>query len=154
MSGPARAKAEFLPDTSCMIAAVCAWHEHHEVSRKEIERRLGRAETMVVAAPAAVESYAVLTRLPPPHRLSPRDALALIEANFLRIGRLVTLDGGAYRTLLREAPEKGVAGGRTYDAVIAACARQAGGATLLTFDADHFASLLDPRLEIVILGQA
>jgi hypothetical protein len=32
----------------------------------------------------------------------------------------VALEADAYRTLLRAAPEAGVAGGRTYDAVIAA----------------------------------
>lgn len=55
-----------------MIAAVCAWHEHHTRATEEIERRLSRGEEMIVAAPALVEAYAVLTRLPPPHRLSQR----------------------------------------------------------------------------------
>src|SRR5437867_6501050 len=45
----------FLPDTSCMIAAVCSWHEHHESAANEIERRLTRREKMIVAAPALVE---------------------------------------------------------------------------------------------------
>ena len=50
----------FLPDTSCMIAAVCAWHEHHEAAANEIERRLTGRAKMIVAAPALVEAYAVL----------------------------------------------------------------------------------------------
>ncbi len=41
---------------------------------------------MLLPAPALVEAYAVLTRLPPPHRLSVPDALALLEANFIRAG--------------------------------------------------------------------
>lgn len=53
-----------------MIAAICSWHEHHEAAIGEIERRLGRREAMVVAAPALVETYAVLTRLLP-HTASP-----------------------------------------------------------------------------------
>ena len=40
---------------------------------------------MIVAAPALVEAYAVLTRLPPPHRLSPQTALTLLENNFLKL---------------------------------------------------------------------
>lgn len=72
----------FLPDTSCMVAAVCDWHEHHERAREEIERRLDRDEVMVTAAPALVEAYAVLTRLPAPHRLSPEDALVLIDISW------------------------------------------------------------------------
>ena len=73
----------FVPDTNCMIAAVCTWHEHHDRAAEEIERRLERGETLFVAAHTLVEAYSVLTRLPPPYRLSPTDAFALIEANFI-----------------------------------------------------------------------
>lgn len=56
----------FVPDTNCMIAAVCTWYEHHEWATEEIERRLERGETLCMAAHTLVEAYAVLTRLPPP----------------------------------------------------------------------------------------
>jgi hypothetical protein len=68
-----------------MIAAVCSWHEHHEAAANEIERRLAARAKMIVAAPALVEAYAVLTRLPPPHRLSPQTALTLLENNFIKL---------------------------------------------------------------------
>src|SRR5713101_1797235 len=123
----------FSPDTSCIIAAVCAWHEHHTRAAEEIEQRLSHGEEMIVAAPALVEAYAVLTRLPPPHRLSPTDALTLLEGNFLDVPKVIALDGKSYRALLRQAPDTGIAGGRTYDAVIAACVAQAKATTLLTF---------------------
>ena len=42
----------FLPDTSCMVAALCGWHEHHVRAAAEINRRLDTKETMIVAAPA------------------------------------------------------------------------------------------------------
>ena len=106
---------------------------------------------MIVAAPALVESYAVLTRLPAPHRLSPRDALDVLEANFIRAGKIVALDGASYRALLRRAPEEGVVGGRTYDAVIAACADKARAAALLTFNEDHFQPLRH-QAEVVVPG--
>ena len=92
----------FSPDTSCIVAAVCGWHERHGRAEEEIERRLRRAETMLVAAPALVETYAVLTRLTPPHRLSAADALTLLEANFMRPGKIVALDARSYRALLRQ----------------------------------------------------
>jgi predicted nucleic acid-binding protein len=140
----------FLPDTSCMIAAVCAWHEHHDPAAEEIEGRLDQGEGMVVAASALVESYAVLTRLPPPHRLSPRDALALLEANFMSASRIVALDGKSYLSLLRRAPDEGVAGGRTYDAVIFACAFKAKASALLTFNESHFLSFVSGEIEIIV----
>src|SRR5512144_1236278 len=113
----------FLPDTSCMVAALCSWHEHHERAARELERRLERGEMLVVAAPSLVETYAVLTRLPPPHRLSPADSFALVEANFTGDAvETVALDAEAYVRLLRAAPGHGTAGGRVYDSVIVACA--------------------------------
>ena len=102
----------FLPDTSCMIAAVCAWHVHHVDAAEEIARRLRAAEPMFLAAPAVVESYAVLTRLPPPHRIAPAIALHLIEGSFMGHGRVIALDGRSYRALVRRLAEAQIIGGR------------------------------------------
>jgi predicted nucleic acid-binding protein len=136
-----------------MVAAVCMWHEHHEQAAAEIEWRLARGETQVVAGPALVETYAVLTRLPSPHRLSAQDAYTLLEANFLGGGDLATLDGATYRTLLSRAPAEGISGGQTYDAVIAECGVAAGADTLLTFNARHFQRLSGRGLAIVVPGE-
>jgi predicted nucleic acid-binding protein len=131
----------FLPDTSCMVAAVCSWHEHHESAANEIERRLAGRAKMIVAAPALVETYAVLTRLPPPHRLSPQTALTLLENNFLKLATVVALNPKSYETLLLRAPKNGVTGGRIYDAVIDACAEQDKASTVLTFNVGDFTAL-------------
>ena len=101
-----------------MIAAVCSWHEHHEAAANEIERRLAGRAKMIVAAPALIEAYAVLTRLSPPHRLSPQIALTLLENNFLKLATVIALNAKSYETLLLRAPKNNVAGGRVYDAVI------------------------------------
>jgi predicted nucleic acid-binding protein len=135
-----------------MVAAVCTWHEHHERAASEIETRLTRGEPLIVAAPTLVEAYAVLTRLPPPYRLSPADALALVEENFIQAARIVALDARGYRTLVRRTRYEGIRGGRTYDAVIATCALKARAAVLLTFNADHFLPFADRGLEIVVPG--
>ena len=95
-------------------------------------------------------AYAVLTRLPAPHRLSPSDALALLDANFLGRTRVVALDGDGYRALLRRAGKEGIVGGRTYDAVIAQCALKAKAATLLAFNAKHFADLEAAGVRVVV----
>ena len=140
----------FLPDTSCMIAAMCGWHEHHARVLTHIERRLERKEEMIGAAPALVEAYAVLTRLPAPHRLSGENALALLEENFMGSRKIVVLDARGYRALLSSAPTDGVRGGRTYYAVILACARRAGVDVLLTLNEGDFVGLADGELEIVV----
>ncbi|SRR5579884_1287912 len=141
----------FLLDTSCMVATLLGWHEHHERAVREIERRLDRGERLVVAAPALIETYAVLTRLPPPHRLSPGDSRSLLVANFMD-GRteVIALEAVAYRHLLDSAPERGIAGGRIYDAVIVACALAAGVDSVLTFNERQFRSLGADALQMVV----
>ncbi len=106
---------------------------------------------MFVAAPALLETYAVLTRLPPPHRLSPQTTLTLLERNFLKLGTVVALNAKIYQALLLAAPKKGIAGGRIYDAVIGACAEQARVSAVLTFNAGDFAAL-GQDYEIVVPG--
>jgi predicted nucleic acid-binding protein len=124
----------FAVDTSCMIAAVCTWHE----AAGEIERRLGRGERMAIPAPALVEAYAVLTRLPAPHRLAPADAWALVKGNFIERRQVVALTGRLYVGVLHDLVQQAFGGGRAYDAVIAACADHAGADVLLTFNTRHF----------------
>ncbi len=134
-----------------MIAAVCGWHENHEAAANEIERRLAGRAKMIVAAPALVEAYAVLTRLPPPHRLSPQTALTLLENNFLKLATVIALNAKSYETLLLRAPKNNVAGGRTYDAVIGACAEQGKASTILTFNVGDFTAL-GQDFDVVVPG--
>jgi predicted nucleic acid-binding protein len=143
---------KFLLDTSCMVAAVCSWHDYHEATAKEITRRLARGGRLVAAAPALIESYSVLTRLPSPQRLSPSDALALLEMSFVADAEVVALANHSYLTLLRNAPAAGVYGGRTYVAVIAECAVQAKVAALLTLNESHFKNWESDRLKIIVPG--
>ena len=133
-----------------MVAAVCSWHEHHVAAIGEIERRLSRRETMMVAAPTLVETYAVLTRLPFPHRLSSQDAKKLIEGNFLNGYKCIALDEKDYRRLVLEAPGKDISGGRTYDWVIAYCAQKAKGSALLTLNIRDFTSFSLQDVEIYL----
>lgn len=130
--------AVFTVDTSCVVAAVCAWHEHHAAAADEIEARLGRGERLVLAAHVLVEAYAVLTRLPPPHRLAPGDAWTLIRANFVEQAGIAALTGAEHVGVLGTLAAADIRGGRTYDAVIGAAAQKAGAAVLLTFNPRHF----------------
>ena len=127
----------YLLDTSCLVAAVCSWHEHHAATAADMARRASAGQTLVLAAPSLVEAYAVLTRLPPPHRLTPADAWALIDGNWRRT-RLTALSANEYRRTLRAVVADDVRGGPTYDAVIAACARKARVTELVTWNVAHF----------------
>ena len=136
-----------------MIAAVCAWHERHVDAAGEITRRLRSAQPMVIAAPTLIECYAVLTRLPPPHRMAPEVVLQLIEESFVGQGRVVALDGRSYRTLVHRLAETLITGGRAYDAVIAECALHERDVTLLTFNERDFTVFAARGLAIVVPGR-
>ena len=128
----------FAADSNCMVAAVCSWHVHHDRAIAELERRLNAGERLVVPAPALAESYSVLTRLPPPFRLSTSDGWGLLQQSFVRQGIVVALPAERYVTSLKRFAEQGVAGGRMYDMLIAECAREAKAAVLLTFNRRDF----------------
>jgi len=134
--------SSYLLDTNCLVAVVCSWHGHHETTRREIERRDAAGEELVLSAHSLVETFSVLTRLPEPHRLSPKDAFALIEANWAET-RLVALTGADYRVTLRRCRDASIGGGAVYDALIAACARKARVATLVTWDVADFERFLE-----------
>lgn len=132
----------FLLDTSCLVAAACAWHRHHDATRREIERRDAAGENLVLAAHSLAEAFSVLTRLPEPHRLRPDDAMELIEANWGET-RLIALTASDYRSTLRRCRDVGIGGGAVYDALIAACARKARVETLVTWDLEGFERFLE-----------
>jgi len=132
----------YLLDTSCLVAAACGWHRHHDATRREIGRRDAAGEKLVLAAHSLAEAFSVLTRLPEPHRLRPEDALALIEANWGKT-RLVALEAPDYRAALRRCRDVGIGGGAVYDALIAACAVKARVRTLVTWDLEGFERFLE-----------
>ena len=141
----------FLPDSDCMIATVSDWHPHHRRAIAEIDRRLNSGEPMLIAAPALVEAFSVLTRLPRPYRVPPRDGLALLQTSLLdHAESVVALDADTYLRLIRDAAAGAIGGGQVYDAVIAACARAANVSTLLTFNQRHFDRFAGNDLAIVV----
>ena len=112
-------------DTSLVVAAFASWHESHEAARRALDGGLRLVEH------CALETYSVLTRLPPPHRVSGelvRDFLAVRFAQpYLRLGEQ------AYRDFILGLTDHGGSGGAAYDALVAATAA-ANGVELLTCD--------------------
>ncbi len=134
------AKTERRPlalDASVVVALVAGWHEKHEVTRSALEAMGRKGHDLFVPTPALIESYSVLTRLPPPHRLSPKVALQLLRANFERTRTPALLRTQVWKTL-DEAVERAVAGGRVHDWIIARTASHDGPCILVTSNARHF----------------
>jgi predicted nucleic acid-binding protein len=89
-----------------------------------------------------LEFYSVATRLTPEYRLTPPDALRLLEEEVF--GRLAIHDLPAVErmSLLRAAVQDSVAGGRIYDAHIAEIARAAAASVIVTDNRRHFLGAL------------
>src|SRR5258705_11878977 len=113
----------YLPDTSCLVALICSWHERHAATLKEMNHRNQSGYASVLAAHSLVETFAVLTRIPYPYRLSEKDTWELLNANFSKT-RVVALTSTQYWAALKTCRDSGISGGQIYDAVIAACARK------------------------------
>lgn len=111
-------------DTSVVVAAFGAWHEHHEAARRVVD------DARLVAHCAA-EAYSVLTRLPAPHRAPPSVARDYLLTQFAT--PWLSLSGQRLRALLRRLPDVDVSAGATYDAIVAMTAAHAG-ALLISLD--------------------
>ena len=112
-------------DTSVVVAAFASWHEHHESARRVIDGGVRLIEH------CALETYSVLTRLPPPHRSPGAVARDFLRARFDQ--PFLRLSAAAYRAFVLGLPEQAGSGGAAYDALVAATAA-AAGAELLTCD--------------------
>ncbi|AXE37406.1 type II toxin-antitoxin system VapC family toxin [Acidipropionibacterium virtanenii] len=112
-------------DTSVAIPLLVRSHVQH---RAVAEWASGR--TLTLSGHALAETYSVLTRLPGDARVSPQDAVTLIEENFTEP---LILSASAARHAPRELASSGVAGGATYDGLVALASRE-HDAVLVTRD--------------------
>lgn len=97
-----------------VIAAFASWHEHHEAARRALDGGLRLVEH------CALETYSVLTRLPPPHRTSGEVVRDFLTARFPQ--PFLRLSEAAYKEFILGLPDQGVTGGAAYDALVAATA--------------------------------
>lgn len=112
-------------DSSVVIAAFASWHEGHRAAAAALARN------PQVPAHALVETFSVLTRLPPPHRAPGRLVAAFLAERFSRPP--LALPAAGHLRVIEEAAASGMTGGSIYDALIAATVRHVH-ARLLTRD--------------------
>jgi predicted nucleic acid-binding protein len=100
-----------------------------------------------------LEFFSVATRLPPEFRLTPADAVALIEAEIFARMTVHDLPGGDRLAMFKAAARDGTAGGRIYDAHIAEVARAAGAAVVVTDNRRHFLAALRHGMRVETPGE-
>jgi predicted nucleic acid-binding protein len=101
-------------DTSVVVAAFASWHEQHAPARRALDAGLRLVDH------CALESYSVLTRLPAPHRSAPALVLEFLDARFPR--PWLCLTEATYHAFIKALPARGISGGASYDALVAATA--------------------------------
>lgn len=100
-----------------------------------------------VPAPATawhccLEFFSVATRLPPEFRVTPSDAVLLLQEEVFSRMAVHDLPATDRVPMLRAAMRDAVAGGRIYDAHIAEIARAVGADVVVTDNRRHFLSAL------------
>jgi toxin FitB len=109
---------ELVLDTSVAIPLLVTSH----VAHRSVSAALGD-RAAALAGHALHETYAVLTRLPGDARVAPADAVRLLRERF---GPAAVLDARSVRSAPAVLAAAGVAGGATYDGLIALAARSTG----------------------------
>ncbi|OGA16225.1 MAG: hypothetical protein A3H32_07615 [Betaproteobacteria bacterium RIFCSPLOWO2_02_FULL_63_19] len=112
-------------DTSLVVAAFASWHESHAPARRALDGGLRLIEH------CALETYSVLSRLPPPHRTSGEVIRDFLNARFPQ--PFLRLTAQAHKDFILGLAGHGVSGGAAYDALVAATAAGCG-AELITCD--------------------
>ncbi|MBS1847489.1 MAG: PIN domain-containing protein [Actinobacteria bacterium] len=130
-------------DSSVCIAALLAWHELHDVCANA-------ARDAVIPAHALLETYSVLTRLPPPHRLDGGQVASLLRTRF-PVKRILTASVALQRHLMHTLDEASVTGGAVYDALIALTVKD-HGESLVTCDARALSTYAKLDVDVWLVG--
>jgi predicted nucleic acid-binding protein len=137
-------------DTSVILAGLVDFGPQSSPAQSLMHAVAERRLTQVLTAwHCCLEFYSVATRLPPEYRVSPSDALMLLEEEVFARMTVHDLPADGRVPMLRGAARDAVAGGRIYDTHIADVARAAGATVVVTDNRRHFVSALryDLRVE-------
>ncbi len=98
-------------DSSVTIPAIVVDHPQHEAAEMAL------VESNHTIAHVATETYSVLTRMPPPHRLDADIAASTVDARLP--SQRVALDVTRNPSAIRRLADAQISGGATYDGLIA-----------------------------------
>jgi predicted nucleic acid-binding protein len=130
-------------DTSVLLAGLVDFGPQsapaQSIMHAVAERRISAPAT---AWHCCLEFYSVSTRLPAEFRLTPADALTLLEQEVLPRLSIHDLPPSMRLPMLTAAGHEGITGGRIYDTHIAEIARAVGASVVVTDNRRHFLSAL------------
>ena len=130
-------------DSSVLVAAFYQAHVHHEASLAAIAA--ASKKTAFCAAHTLAEVSSVMTRLPVRPRISPDQGLLFVESIRERFS-VVALVEKEYSEVIAAAAERGIGGGKIYDALILRCAAKSKAEAIFTWNLDDFRALVSDEL--------
>ena len=137
-------------DTSIIVAALVESHPMHQRVFPWIKQSRANEFELIVASHTIAELYAVLSTLPIKPRISPIIAWKLINENIEAAGKIVSLTPAEYISVIKQLSRLGMAGGITYDALIARVAKKTKVERLLTLNTNHFKRVWPEGEKVII----
>ncbi|MFZ4396457.1 MAG: type II toxin-antitoxin system VapC family toxin [Kiritimatiellia bacterium] len=134
-------------DTSVLVAACIRQHPHYERARPILAAIAEGKDTGVISAHSLAELFSALTSVPLAPRIQPSDARALIATNIQKHFQLVAVTPAMYVQALDCCVGRGLGGGKVYDALLLACARQSQADRIYTFNLHDFRRLAPDLVE-------
>jgi len=125
-------------DTSVLVAAFLGDHVHHQASLRAFAP--SKPNNAACSLHTMAEVFAVLSSLPVKPLISPEQAGLFVDEVYKRLTP-VSLDEDEYYKTIHDAAERGVAGGRIYDALLLQCARKCKAEIVYTWNLNHFRAI-------------
>jgi predicted nucleic acid-binding protein len=136
-------------DTTVLLGGLIEFEEDAPAQRILDAIASGRLRRPFTAWHCCLEFFAVSTRLPPEFRLTPADAVRLIDTEVIARFDVRALPDREQRGFWRSAAAERLVGGRIYDAHIADIARAAGCGIVVTDNRRHFTTLLRHQIRVL-----
>lgn len=128
-------------DTNIIVASLSEAHEMYDRCKPWFDQvQIDRTVEGFLSTHSLAECYSILTRLPPPYRISPASVDRLLTEDLTQFTK-VSLTTEDYQAVIQKVVQLNISGGGIYDALIAQAALKANVDSLLTFNARHFVRL-------------
>jgi predicted nucleic acid-binding protein len=139
---PTGLRRDVFLDTSVLLAGLIDFGPQSAPAQQVLQAVAVGTIAAGTAWHCCLEVYSVATRLPPEFRVSPADAVRLLEEEVFARMAIHDLPAGDRSPFLSSLVQEGIAGGRIYDAHIADVARAAGARVIVTDNRRHFLAAL------------
>ena len=130
-----------LVDTSILIAICVQNHPNHDSARQWFRKAEQEQAELFISSHSLMEAYSVLTRAPFQPKIGADQAKEMLEKNVLSRVSLISLEGDAYVKLMQKLADGQIIGGKTYDAIILACAEASNTKQVITSNFKDFLKL-------------